>query len=360
MLNRETEAKGAESLEKNREWDAFLERSPLGQFQQSSGWARVKALDGWQVHRVYANSQRPGEGGLQLLWKRSRFGRIGYVSKGPILPAETPAAVNAIMVALKASAASLGVRGLILQPPDSSSISERSLIEHGFSRSPVESVVRATALVELTGGRDAIEKRMHSKTRQQTRAAAKRGVTIRIGNRSDIPCFFNLMLESCRRQNSQPNPSRPELLEALWDAFSPRVLLGLASCQGELVAGLLMVGHGSRMTFWKKGWNSHASQSYANCLLNAEALGWAADQGYTTVDFAALDHCIAEILLSGGTLTDSQRRSRYTFNFRLGAVPKLLPPARLLVVNPTLRRLHQLFSLVPALQRRLFQRIGLG
>ncbi len=121
-----------------------------------------------------------------------------------------------------------------------------------------------------------------------------------------------------------------------------------------------MIGHGSLMTFWKKGWNSQESRSYANCLLNVEALGWAADQGYRTVDFAALAPGIAETLLSGGELTADQRRTRHIFNLRLGAEPKLLPPARLLVINPTLRRLYRLLSLIPAMERGLMQRLGSG
>ena len=358
VVNREPEGEGTAALKLNREWDAFLERSPLGQFQQSSGWARVKAHEGWQVHRVYADPQRPSEGGLQLLWKQSRFGRFGYISKGPVLPVETPAAVNAMMVTLKARAASLGLRAMILQPPDDSEISTETLIKHGFGRDPVEFVIRATAVVDVSGGRVPFMEHMGKKSRWEARQALKQGVTVRVGSRADLPLFFSLMLETCRRQRTQPNPSRLELIEALWDAFSPTVMVGFAVHAGKAVAGVLMIGHGHRMTIWKKGWNSQDSHLFANRLLNIEAFGWSCDRGYAAVDFVALDSQIAETLLSGGKLTEAQRSSRDIFHLRLGAQPKLLPPARLLVINPALRRLHRLLGLIPAVERGLMHRLG--
>jgi hypothetical protein len=252
------------------------------------------------------------------------------------------------------------LRAIILQPPDDSEISTETLTKHGFGRDPVEFVIRATAVVDVSGGRALFMERMGKKSRWEARQALKQGVTVRVGSRADLPLFFSLMLETCRRQRTQPNPSRLELIEALWDAFSPSVLLGFAAHAGKTVAGVLIIGHGHRMTIWKKGWNSQDSHLFANRLLNIEAFGWACDRGYAAVDFVALDAQITETLLSGGKLTEAQRSSRDIFHLRLGARPKLLPPARILVVNPTLRRLHGLLSLFPALQRSLLQRLGSG
>jgi hypothetical protein len=341
-------------------WDDYLEHCPLGQFQQSSRWACIKALDGWKAHHVFLNPQQPEQGGLQLLWKASRFGRIGYVSKGPVLLTEDRATVDAIMLHLKTVVRTLGLRALILQPPDQSRICVEDLLRHSFNANTVNSVIRATAIIDISSERSAWEARMHSKTRQQARTAVKRGVEVRLGDRSDLPLFFALMCESCRRQNTQPNPSRVELLEALWDMFSPHVVVGFAMADGEAVAGLLMIGHGRRLTFWKKGWNSKGAQLYANCLLMVEALGWAQARGYTLVDFVSLAPDIAEILVSGGLLSEQQQRSRDVFNLRLGAEARLLPPARLLVTNPVLRQLYQLFSYCRPLENWLMHRMIAG
>jgi hypothetical protein len=121
-----------------------------------------------------------------------------------------------------------------------------------------------------------------------------------------------------------------------------------------------MVGHGNRLTFWKKGWNSHESKSYANTLLNVEALGWAFDRGFRFVDFAAIDVGIAEILLAAGKLTDQQRSTRHMFNLRLGATPRLLPPARLLILNRAIRRVFSFCCQIGPLNKLLMQHRTLG
>src|SRR5689334_11430067 len=77
-------AKGSHGLE-DADWDTFLQRSPLGQFQQSSIWAQAKASEGWSPVRILLTVGQNLVGGFQLLWKRSRLGRIGYVSKGPVV-----------------------------------------------------------------------------------------------------------------------------------------------------------------------------------------------------------------------------------------------------------------------------------
>jgi lipid II:glycine glycyltransferase (peptidoglycan interpeptide bridge formation enzyme) len=342
------------------DWDSFLAKTPLGQFQQTCRWAQVKAMDGWNSERLLVNPSNLADGGLQILWKPTRLGRIGYVSKGPVLKAETATSVSAILASLTTKARSLNLRAMILQPPDESVITMDELKRHHFSPKPVDSVVRATATIDLRGGYAAWEDRMHSKARQQARTAIKRGVTVTQGGSADLGMFYELMCATCRRQNTRPNPARLELLEALWSLFHPHIRLGFAWADGAPIAGLLMLGHGSRMTFWKKGWNSSGAQLYANCLLNMEALRWAHDWGYTSVDFGAVDPLIATTLAAGGHLTEEQLRSRDMFNLRLGAVPHQLPPARLLIINPALRVLFLLSDKLPPLSRWLMRKMGAG
>jgi hypothetical protein len=298
--------------------------------------------------------------GAQVLWKKTRLGRMGYVSKGPVLSEESPAAIKTAIGHIRQAAQQLGLRALILQPPDDSAIAPQDLVHHGFSPLPVPGVISATAIVDLGIGRDSLEARMNRRTRQEARQAVKRGVTVRWGTRADLPRFFNLMLGSCRRQNTSPNPGRVEILEAIWDSFPSRIQIAFAQVQAEDVAGLFVIGFGRRCTFWKKGWNSHESAAHANCLLNVEVLRWAAENDCHFADFGALDREMAESLLAGRPLTTAQQQSRHTFNLRLGARPKLLPPAQLLVLNPMLRTMVNACSRCRPLGRWLFRSVGRG
>src|SRR5262245_2550759 len=69
----------------NPDWDEYLLAHPCGQFQQSTLWARVKAAEGWSVARIELRQAGRLAGGAQILHRRSRLGRFGYVAKGPIV-----------------------------------------------------------------------------------------------------------------------------------------------------------------------------------------------------------------------------------------------------------------------------------
>jgi hypothetical protein len=319
-------------------WDEFLALSPRGQFQQASGWARVKALDGWSAVREYMDPAEPGSGGFQLLWKRSRLARIGYVTKGPVLPEETQPAVDAALDKLTSAARRLRLSAVLVQPPDDSRISSDALVKRGFYAEPAQFVARATGIVSLEGGIDRIVAGMSRTARQNWQSARRERVVLTWGTRADLPQFFSLMCGSCRRQHEVPNPSRVQLLEALWDAMPGRISLAFAEHDGHRLAGLAMIAQGRRIVFWKKGWDSEQPRLYANQFLMTECLIRASAMGFAEADMLSMAPDIAAAILAGQPLSEEQSRSRDRFNLRLGARPKFLPPAHLLVVNPALRR----------------------
>jgi hypothetical protein len=318
-------------------WDEFLASSPRGQFQQATGWAEVKAREGWSAVNEYLDPTAPRSGGFQLLWKQSRLVRIGYVSKGPVLPEETEAAVSAALERLITAARRLRLAAVVVQPPDDSLISGEELVSHGFFRQPLRSVTRATGIIRLEGGADGVVKRMSRTARQRWRNAGRQGVTVSWGGRSDLPEFFRLMCESARRQHQVPNPPRADLLYALWDAFSDKISLAFAEHGGRRVAARLIIEQGHRIIFWKNGWHPDQPDN-ANQFLTTECLLRASVTGHESADVVSMSPEIATRLLANEDLSEEQRRSRDAFHLQFGARPKLLPPARLLIVNPALRR----------------------
>ena len=338
-------------------WERFLRQSPRGHFQQSLRWARVKALDGWrgQVH-VWPREDNIN-GGFMLLHKRSRFGPVGFVNKGPVLAEETPEAVAGAMDAVCRTAKELRLRALVVHPPDASGIRTADMVRHGFVGSPVPGIADATAIATVKGGRPTIESHMSRTAKKHCRQAVRRGVQVLEGSRRDLPVFFGLMLGSCKRQGARPNPDRVEALEALWDAFDPDVRLFFAHARGTPVAGLLLVRFGRRCTFWKKGWNEVAPESHANALLNYEAMVQAADWGCDIVDFAAFDRRAAEQWQAGSPMDDVLARSRHAFNLRLGAKPVLLPRAQVYLPGLVFRLMIGCALRCGSLTRELVRRL---
>ncbi len=67
-------------------WDSFLNSTPGGQFEQTGLWAQTKKLNGWSCLRVVLTCKENIIAGFQILMKTKQFiGKIGYISKGPVV-----------------------------------------------------------------------------------------------------------------------------------------------------------------------------------------------------------------------------------------------------------------------------------
>lgn len=333
-------------------WDEFLESVPLGHFQQSGRWAQAKSAEGWQpLRRVLILNERIC-GGFQVLFRQTRFGRIGYISKGPVISEETPGTIDLLLDAVKASAQQLQLRAVVLQAPDVSRINSAVPANHEFLSNYLVSVNRATLLVDLSLGMEAIGRHIRRSTWLEVKKAQRRGVTIREGGEQDIPAFFRLMLATCKRQNARPSPATPEALLALWKAFHPhKVRLTLAEFENEPAAAGLCLCFGSRVTFWKKGWSGAHRERHPHQLLQHEAVEWSCKNGYEFFDFAALRPDIADTLLNGQPLSEDQKKARDFINLSHGNHPVVLPEARIYFPNPALRLAYRNGMAVPAVRK---------
>ncbi len=99
------------------QWDSFVESAPEGRHEQLSLWSQVKSLDGWNYIRVVITDQIRIIGGFQLLWIPKRFfGRIAYISQGPVMITDNPAVINFVIDQLKTVVKKHKIRAVIVQP----------------------------------------------------------------------------------------------------------------------------------------------------------------------------------------------------------------------------------------------------
>ena len=328
-------------VEKDPAWDCFLTGSPLGHFQQSSMWAQIKKLEGWQTIRLLLKSDGQVVGGVQILWRHAaHLGRIGYVSKGPVIATQDAVLAEYAVRQMQRIAIDSAIRALIVQPPDSCSVLPPILRRAPFSPNHLMHVTDANLVVDLTRGFDHVRQRMRRATRNEISQAGRRGVTVREGGMADVGTFFRLMLATCTRQGSTtPNPARQEVVDEMWRILSSRrhIRITFAEFDGETLAGLLCIPFGKRVTFWKKGWSSRHGSKRPNQFLYHEAMQWASANGYESCDFASMDSETATAILKGEQIPESARDSRDFFNLGFGGEPALLPQARVFVPNPVLR-----------------------
>ena len=82
-----TAAADADRREPPTAWDAFVEANPLGSYLQLSGWAAVKAVNGWTSRRLHDGDGADPAVGAQVLLRRP-----GPVAVGVRLCAPRPRA----------------------------------------------------------------------------------------------------------------------------------------------------------------------------------------------------------------------------------------------------------------------------
>jgi hypothetical protein len=316
-------------------WDDFLDRVSSGHFQQSSLWAQVKAIEGWRSIRQWITSGGELVGGFQLLYKPTRFGRIGYVSKGPFLVTDDPHWVDQAFGSVVANVRANGLRALVLQAPDETNIPDELYRRSGFVPNHLMQVVTATLIIPVNCSMEEITGRMRRTTMLELKRSEKRGITIREGTEQDLGTFFRLMLETCKRQETAPSPATEVALKAVWDAFCPqkRLRLTIAEYQGEPVAGAVCLCFGDRVTFWKKGWSGAHRDKHPNQRVMFEAIQWAQASGFKKFDCLAMSRSTAASLLRNEPLTDEQKHGRDFFLLGYGGQPTLLPESRIYIRN---------------------------
>jgi len=322
-----------------REWDDFLRGCAMGQFQQSSLWAKAKQAENWNHLRVLIEQEGRIFGGFQILWRRTRFGRIGYVSKGPVLVSEEPKRVVFALDLLSALVRLHRFRAIIVQPPDESRLLSSELMNRGFAPDHFMNVISATCMVDLSGPTEEWEKNLGRSKKVEIRQARRRGLTVRQGGDADIPKFFELMSATCVRQRVRPNPGSLEALRCLFQPFheTGEVSLTFAEYQREAIACVMDLKFGDRVTTWKKGWNGAHSNLHPNSLLAYESLRHAQSLGCKRLDFAGMSRSLAENVLAERPLTKEEGQSRDVFHLELGARPRLLSPALIYWRSPALR-----------------------
>jgi peptidoglycan pentaglycine glycine transferase (the first glycine) len=326
-------------------WDRFLEHTPLGQFQQSTLWAKAKAPEGWQPLRVVILAEDAIVAGFQIMARpawRGR-GRIGYISKGPVVLPGRPWAVPYTASLLQQVVRQERLSALVVQPPDLCHQMPAALEACGFLPDLLMKVNDTTWVIDLDRDFAAVEASMSRTTRNLVRRAAKTGVTIRQGGRDDLARFFELMLATCQRQETQPNPSELGHLEALWDGASPsgHIRLFLAEHEGRIVAGLLAIVFGATATLWKVGAAPPDKELKPNDSMYHHAIRWAHENGCRHCDFAAFDRRMALSIIAGEPLSEEHLRSRFLFLTRFGGRPLLLPGAQIYFPNSLARVLYR-------------------
>lgn len=288
------------------DWDAFVEASDPGSYLQLSGWATVKAVNGWSVHRIAAQadgSSGSADGsrriGAQILVRRPRPmpWAFAYAPRGPIAGAWTEASVEAFTATVRNELPGRAgrVSHLRIDPEleldgslDPDGGLRRALRAAGW-RPAAAIQPNATRVIDLRADEDALWGDLRKKWRQYVNKARTGGVTVVEGARDRLPEFYRIYRETAERAGFLIRTE--DAYRDVWDAFAPggraRLLFAQAP-DGEPVATLFLVRCGPRVVEPYGGMTPAGAGTRANYLLKWEAIRSSREAGATSYDLWGL------------------------------------------------------------------------
>jgi len=278
------------------DWDALVEANERGSYLQLSGWARVKAVNGWSSRRILV----PGtDAGVQVLLRRPGPlpWAFGYAPRGPVLASWDTGSVAAFTAAARAGLAGTRASHLRIDPeiergagPDEADAVTQALRAEGWTDAPPIQPL-STRVIDLTADEAALWGDLRKKWRQYVNKARTGGVRIMEAGPERFDEFYAIYQETAARAGF--------LIRALsayrdvWDAYAPdgRARLLFAELpDGTPVATLFLVRAGTRVVEPYGGMTQAGADSRANYLLKWEAIRSSREAGATSYDLWGLAH----------------------------------------------------------------------
>lgn len=186
--------------EADAEWDTFVDSHPNGSVLQTTQWARLKNRFGWTSHRVWLKQDGEIVAGAQILFKSiaMRLARFAYIPHGPLVDWHDEEQVKVLLNQIDFAVYKYNAGFVKLEPAlwqsEMADAEWRTICQrHDLICDTDDLQPPQTILIDLTASEDEILARMKQKTRYNIRLAAKKGVTVRQGDRSDLKTFNELM-----------------------------------------------------------------------------------------------------------------------------------------------------------------------
>ncbi len=272
-----------------REWDQWVASHESNHFLQSSSWAELKARFGWQPIRIAVlDGSRIVAGGQILL--RSLLAKAittAYLPKGPLvdLSAQKAEVSDSLWTAIHGACRASHALALKVEPdwPDSPT-AESAMSRLGFTPSPHTVQPRRTVVINLELPEEGILGQMKPKTRYNIRLAERKGITVALGDASDLPTFYQLMCMTGRRDGFAIHSA--DYYDQAWQLFDcqEQAALLLAHYEHRALATVMVFAQGKRAWYMYGASSDEERQRMPTYLLQWEAMRWAKARGCQSYD----------------------------------------------------------------------------
>ena len=281
-------------------WDDAVEGCDRSSYLQLSGWARVKAANGWSAARLQTGGTAVGDWvGSQVLVRRPRPMPWGfaYAPRGPLGRDTSPALVAPFTSLIRSELADRVGRVSHVRidpeierdgPNDPDGAFRRALRVAGWRpATPIQP--NATRIIDLAPDEETLWSDLRKKWRQYVNKARTAGITVTDADGVALPEFYRVYRETADRAGFLIRTE--QAYRDIWEAYRPTGnarLLFARRPDGDAVATLFLVRSGSRVVEPYGGMTADGGDSRANYLLKWEAIRTSREQGASSYDLWGL------------------------------------------------------------------------
>ena len=304
-------------------WNSVISKLPNPHFLQTYEWGQVKAKYGWEpIYVVWDNQGNmqvekdvirlssfvfPPSAALILKRQILRSGfaarlSILYLPKGPLLDWTNEALRNRVLDDLQSFARKQGAIFLKMDPdvvlgtgiPNNQDdaldnggqavMSELKRRGWGYASDQIQ--FKNTVLIHLNPSEEEILGRMKQKTRYNIRLAERKGVSVRVGTKDDLPILYKMYAETSVRDGFVIRDEG--YYQTVWNLFmnssDPTCEPLIAQINGEAVASIF-VFYFARRAYYVYGMSRDAHrEKMPTYLLQWEAMRRAKAKGCSVYD----------------------------------------------------------------------------
>ncbi|MDP9363941.1 MAG: peptidoglycan bridge formation glycyltransferase FemA/FemB family protein [Chloroflexota bacterium] len=309
------------------DWDGPLVAAG-GHLLQSWRWGAFKALHGWEVERVRAETHA-GTAQAQVLFRRRGPVSLGYLPRGPAFAADDPALAERLFAEVDRVGRRRRAINLIVEPDRPLPFVGRYR-DAGFVRGGEHIQPGRTVKVPLLED-EALLNQMHQKTRYNVRLAKRRGVVaVRAEpDEAAVATFYGLLGDTAGRNEFGIHDRR--YYDDFLRLFGPDAVLLFALIEEEPVAGVIAARFGDEAVYMYGGSSTTQRAHGAGFYLQFEAMRWAREQGCARYDLWGIPMRDPASTGDGGDRVagtkGSDWRGLYEFKVRFGGEIVSYPPA---------------------------------
>ncbi len=281
-------------VDKNsKEFDEFASSHHNGNFLQAPFWADIK--DNWQ-HKFIVSKDENGKVRGTMLLLIQKVPKLPYTflyaPRGPVSDSDDFDALKDLIDAVKVVAKEK--KGYIFKCDPSFLYTDETFKKNaeklGLTVKPsgknFEGIQPNFVFrLDIEGKTyEELFEAFHSKTRYNIRLATRKGVTVRRGDKSDLPAFHEIMKITGTRDNFSIRPL--EYFEKMYDIMADEYLrLYVAEHEGKMIAGTIAIYYGDKVWYLYGASSNEHRNRMPNYLLQEEMIKWGLEKECKIYDF---------------------------------------------------------------------------